>query len=208
MPVTTGQVTAAIRGGLFEEETIRQSDMTGGQFNTVELGTSENGVLAEIEVGADPPIADAEAVIVSQFLGSDRTVPTPDTAGEAFRASNTRQGPRIECRLRTSGNSDAQASAKFGVGAHKDATINRPNVLPLTPFGDHDPNALSGADFTQIPVISAKELELNGGLPVVTSGEFITHVANPGSTSKQTYQFDEASAEFKLPILKWDGRGV
>jgi len=202
MPVTTGQVQNALNMGLFETETVKlESDGNSGQFDQTQLNADDNGVITYLQVGTDAPIADAEAVILGQYLPPDKHFPTRGGDGSSFLAGQTRVN-RFRVRLRTQGGSDAQASARWGLGIHKDPTVAKANTFSLSDVDSYNPNAVSND--TDIPVDTAAELGNSFG----GDGDYIVLVANPGAAGAETYQYDEADSELTIPVLKWDGRGL
>lgn len=207
MPVTSSQIATALAQGLYKPEVIKfESDGNAGQFGdgSTALGADENGVLTYVEVGADAPLEDAKAAYIGQFMPPNRHLPPQvrdRAAGDQFLQGQTR-GNRVKARLRTQGGADAQASARFGIGAHKSSTASTPNVLRLQDYQDHDPNGVSND--TEIPVLTVEDF----GWQAVAEGEYISVIANPGATGAQTYDYDEGSSTLHLPVLCWDGRGL
>jgi len=206
MVVTQGQVRTALANGRFETEQILNTDMSEGTFgdNSTSLAKDEQGVIAHIEVGNDAPIADAAAIIVGHYMGSDPTRPTREGAstGASFLTGQTSSN-RIICSLEASG-ARAQDSARFALGGTKNKSVARDNIKPLTKYEKHDDN-LSGVDVTDIPVDTARSL----GTSVVKEGEYLTWIGYPGNGGSLTFDYDGSNnANLEVPILKWDGRGV
>lgn len=201
------EVVRAFNAGLFEPETIRSPDgsdghFTAGQFEETSLAADQEGVLAEIEVGADTPLAGAEAVVVGQFLGSNPAVPRGTDVGDKFLAGNTRQA-RPVVDLETAADGEPSGQVRVAVKAASQPTsTGKPYQMKPRLESDLDVNA-SGVSITDIEPLTPQESMVNGELTYAGRGDFINVVVLQGSTGQQ---FGLDHSTIQLPVLVWDGR--
>lgn len=197
MTVSTRELQAAASFGFMEPTTITNADLSAGQLDNTSLSQGNTAVIAEIEIGEDTPIADAEAILLGQFLGENASVPGRSGAGDAFLESDTAD-KRINLNLDEGDGTDADGG-QVGLGIHKEPTVAKANAYSLQDIADVDQGQQSS---TSVPKFTPSRANWAFG----TKGEFLTVVARaPNDGATTTFELSEST--ISIPVLKWDGRG-
>lgn len=198
MPVTTSQAARALRNGLFQSETLTDAQFSGGQFDGSSLSSDTEGVVAEIQVNSDSPIDDALAVLVGQYISGPRNQPGGRSDGDSFVAGQTIRA-RPDLQLNVSGGGLAQDSATMRICGGK-----KPTSKATALMNERSVEETNSSDQNREDIDPLEPWESNNTF--VGDGEYITLVANPGSSGSQTYSLSDST--FRVPILYWDGRGL
>jgi hypothetical protein len=208
---TDREVARAFNAGLFEADTLESPNgnnghFNSGQFDAVQLGADEEGVVATIQVGSDSPIENAEAVVTGQFLGTNPSVPR-ESEGDSFLAGNT-QVARPEIGLRDNGGADESSGGvqvALKGSSRPTATSDPYNMRPrLEARTDTDPNG-ANLDASDVDPLRPTESIRGGTLRTIGDGDHLNIVVLNGE-SAETYSL--SNSIISIPILKWTGRGL